>query len=88
MAKKQRTMNVSFDGFRQSAATTYDALARLLNEHIDENGYVHIKKEHLQKEMDNMRTFTVGALCFYEEGNPEMNDLSHLIEKVAHFNPE
>ena len=80
-------MQVDFNNCRRQLAYAYNRLCKTLDGEIDNKGNIDIHVDDIQRHMDDLRTFIVGIICTYDEGNPDFADISEGID-LAVFNDE
>ncbi|MDR0874208.1 MAG: hypothetical protein LBN27_12210 [Prevotellaceae bacterium] len=91
-------MEVNINNLRKQTAYTLHRLIKILNAGIlpnedDGTGLfnseteINITVEKLEETLDRLRQYVIALLCCYEEGNPNLKDLSEEVD-IDEFNPK
>lgn len=93
-------MNVDFNNLRKQACHAYDKLCDMLNASMVVNettfvegygwtskGDIILNPDHIQEEMESLRSLIGSIAMVYEEGNEEFKEV-YPEHPMAFFNPE
>ena len=73
-------MEVSMNGLRKHLIANYNSLVQKLNRHIDEDGFIQIAPEDIERELESIRNGLVTFAYTSQEGNEhfqEMDENTH-----------
>lgn len=74
-------MQVSMNGLRKHLISNYNSLVKKLNRNIDEDGFIQISPEDIDRELELIKDGLVTFAYTYEEGNEDFQPL----DENTHF---